>query len=652
MNRKWAIGIAHLLVAIVFTACGGGDSTPSATPDPPPSGPTSTAPAITTQPSDVAATVGGTASFTVVASGSTPLTYQWQKNGTAISGATSATYTTPALQLTDDGSMFTVVVTNSAGSVTSNSAKLTVSAVSSSPPPGADVVTFKNDAGRTGLNAAETVLTSANVNSTTFGLLRQLNVDGKVDAQPLYLSQLNIGATAHNTVFVATEAGTVYAFDADSGAQIWKTSLLQSGEMPSDTHGCGQVTPEIGITSTPVIDRTAGAHGTLYVVAMSIDNSSQYHQRLHALDVTTGAELLNGPTEITATYPKQGGTTSFDPGQYEERAALLLTNGTIYTSWTSHCDMPPYGGWVTAFDQATLARTAVGNVAPNSGLALPSTVPSGDRTAASTNGPAIWMSGDGPGADAAGNVYFLAGNGRFETTLDANGFPNLGDYGNSFIKLSKSGSSLTVTDYFSMSDNVHLSAQDLDLGSGGELLLPDLQDSTNTVKHLVVGAGKDGRIYLVDRDNMGKFSATQNNIWQQLNSSLGGGIYSSPAYFNGTLYYGPSGGPLKAFSISNARISASATSQSSATFAYPGASPAISANGTANAIVWANSNTTPAVLHAYDAADLTHELYNSNQATGNRDQPGNGNKFITPTVAGGKVFLGTTNSVAVYGLLH
>ena len=197
----------------------------------------------------------------------------------------------------------------------------------------------------------------------------------------------------------------------------------------------------------------------------------------------------------------------------------------------------------------------------------------------------------------------------------------------------------------------------LDLGSGGEMLLPDLQDATNTVKHLVVGAGKDARIYLVDRDNMGKFSATQNNIWQQLNSALGGGVYSSPAYFNNTLYYGPSDGPLKAFSITNARISASATSQSSVSFAYPGSSPSISANGTANGIVWVNRNTsrpstTPAVLHAFDAADLTHELYNSNQATGNRDQPGIGNKFITPTVAGGKVFLGTTHSLAVYGVLH
>src|SRR5262249_33312019 len=194
---------------------------------------------------------------------------------------------------------------------------------------------------------------------------------------------------------------TVYAFDADSGAQLWKVSLLGTAEMPSDSHGCGQVAPMIGITSTPVIDRTAGTHGTLYVVAMSIDQSSNYHQRLHALDLTTGAELLNGPTEIAATFSNQGATTTFEPGQYEERAALLLANGTIYTSWTSHCDSAPYGGWVIAFDQATLARTAAVNVAPNSNpnTAVPG-VPSADDKGFSRNGPAIWMSGDGPGADA------------------------------------------------------------------------------------------------------------------------------------------------------------------------------------------------------------------------------------------------------------
>jgi hypothetical protein len=423
----------------------------------------------------------------------------------------------------------------------------------------------------------------------------------------------------------------------------WHVSLLASGETPSDTHGCGQVSPEIGITSTPVIDRTAGPNGTLYVVAMSIDKSSNYHQRLHALDVTTGAELLGGPTEITAT--------GFEPGQYEERAALLLAGGLIYTSWTSHCDDAPYGGWVIAFKQSDLTRSALINVAPGSNPNTPGG-PSGQDNGFSRNGPAIWMAGDGPAADSNGNVYFLTGNGRFETTMDANGFPSQGDYGNSFVKLSSTGGNLAVADYFASFDAVQLSALDSDLGSGGEMLLPDMTDSTNTTRHLVVGAGKDSKIYLVDRDNMGKYDSTKNNIWQEVDGALGGGVFASPAYFNGNLYYGAVNASLKSFSFSNAKIPSTATSQSATAFGYPGTSPAISANGTTNAIVWAHENKSGvAVLHAYDASNLATELYNSTQATGSRDQFGSGNKFITPTVAGGKVFVGTTNSVAIFGPL-
>ena len=646
MTRKLAHSTTCMFILALLTACGGGGS--SGTPMPEGATAPTTAPTIATQPSNVAVTVGSTATFTVVASGTAPLTYQWQKGGTAIMGATGASYTTPAVQITDDGAMFAVVVTNSAGSVTSSSAKLSVAAMSGDPS-AADVVTFKNDVSRSGQYLVETTLTPANVNSTSFGLLHNLKVDGKVDAQPLYLSQLGIGGTPHNVVYVATEHGSVYAFDADSGAPLWQVSLLASGETPSDTHGCPQVTPEIGITSTPVIDRTAGAHGTLYVVSMSIDKSSKYHQRLHALDLTTGAELLNGPTEISASFPNSAGTTTFDPGQYEERAALLLLNGTIYTSWTSHCDSPPYSGWIIGFNQTTLARASVLNIAPNSGVPI-----NGARTNG-TYGPAIWMAGDGPGADAAGNIYLLSGNGRFETTLDAKGFPNQGDYGNSFVKIATSGGTLSVADYFAMFNEVDLSNRDLDLGSGGELLLPDLVDSTNTVKHLVVGAGKDQTLYVVDRDNMGKYDAQKNNIWQQLDGALGGEVFSSPAYFNGSLYYGAVGSTLKAFGISNAKVSATPTSQSAATFGYPGTSPVVSAHGTTNPIVWAHENQNngaTAVLHAYDASNLAHELYNSNQATGSRDQFGAGNKFITPTVAGGKVFVGTTNSVGVFGLLH
>jgi hypothetical protein len=496
-----------------------------------------------------------------------------------------------------------------------------------------DVTTYKYDLNRSGLNPAESSLTLANVTSATFGLLRTLSVDGKVDAQPLYLSQLSIAGAAHNVVFAATEHDSVYAFDADSGALLWHVSLLGAGESTS-SNGCNQISPEIGVTSTPVIDRNAGANGAIYLVAMSIDSKQGYHQRLHALDITSGAELLGGPTEISASYPTSGGSNSFSPGQHAERAALLLLNGTIYTSFTSHCDGQPYSGWIIAFAQSSLAISGVLNVAANSSA-----------------GPAIWMSGGGPGADAAGNIYLLTANGAFETTMDANGFPSLKDFGNSFLKISSASAGLNVQDYFAMSNEVTESNADEDLGSGGEMLLPDLTDSSNTVRHLVVGAGKDGNIYLVDRDSMGKFNASSNNNYQTLSNALPGGIWSTPAYFNGTVYYGDVSGTLKAFAISNAKLVAAPQSQTATQFTFPGTAPSVSANGTANGIVWAHENTNPGVLHAYDAANLAHELYNSNQAAGNRDHFGAGNKYITPVVADGKVLVGTTNSVAVFGLL-
>jgi len=607
-------------------------------PNPPPG---STAPSITTQPTDLTVPVGQTATFQVVANGSTPLTYQWYRNGTAISSATAATYTTAPVMTSDNGAKFYVIVGNSEGSTTSNTVTLTVGAAASA----ADVLTFKNDTARTGQNLAETTLTPANVTSSTFGLLRVLAVDGKVDAQPLYLSQLAIAGGTHNVLLVATENDSVYAFDADTGSSLWHVSLMKPGETPSDTHGCGQVVPQIGITSTPVIDRTAGAHGALYVVAMSLDSSSTYHQRLHALDVTSGAELFGGPTEIAASFTNTAGTTTFSAGQYEERAALLLANGVVYTSWSSHCDDAPYGGWIIAYNKSTLAQTSALNVAPGSGGAL------SGGSHYDSNGPAIWMSGDGPAVDSAGNVYLLTGNGRFETTLNASGFPNQGDFGNSFLKIAGGSGTLSVADYFAMSREVSESASDDDLGSGGEMLLPDLTDSTKTVKHLVVGAGKDGNIYIVDRDNMGKFDANANHIWQEIDGVVVGAVFSSPAYFNSRVYYGDSNGTLKAFAISNAKLSTTPSSQSAATFPFPGTSPSVSANGSANGIVWTHENTDPAVLHAFDASNLAHELYNSNQASGARDQFGSGNKFITPTVVGGKVFVGTTSGVAVFGLL-
>ncbi len=348
---------------------------------------TATAPSITTQPANQTVTVGQTATFSVVASGTAPLSYKWQKNDVDISGATSSNYTTPATALADNGTTFRAIVSNTAGSATSNNATLTVNAAAMA---GTDVTTYKNDLARTGQNLTETMLTTANVNSTKFGLLRKLAVTGKVDAQPLYLSQLSVSGSLHNVVFVATEHDLVYAFDVGHRRDALERFRAAKGETPSDNRGCGQVSPEIGVTATPVIDRNAGAHGVIYVVAMSKDAQGKYHQRLHALDVTTGGELFGGPIEVQATFPKSGGTTTFAPGQYKERPGLLLLNGVVYLSFSSHCDAGPYTAWIIGYNQSTLAQTNVLNIAPNGG------------------GPSIWMSGGAPAADGAGNIYVLA----------------------------------------------------------------------------------------------------------------------------------------------------------------------------------------------------------------------------------------------------
>ncbi len=290
--------------------------------------------------------------------------------------------------------------------------------------------------------------------------------------------------------------------------------------------------------------------------------------------------------------------------------------------------------WVMGYNENSLAQVSVLNLTPNGSEG------------------AVWASGAGPAADDNGNIYFLAGNGTFETTLDENGFPSQGDFGNAFLKLSTSNNTLEVADYFSVFNTLAESDVDQDLGSGGALVLPEMTDAQGQIKHLAVGAGKDKNIYLVDRDQMGKFNPNDNsNIYQELPGALSGGEFAMPAYFNNTLYYGAVGDSIKAFEFDNATLSTSPSSQTSNNFGYPGTTPSISASGTSNGIVWAAENGSTAVLHAYDATDLSQELYNSNQEA-SRDNFGTGNKFITPTIANGKVYVGTTNGVAVFGLLN
>jgi hypothetical protein len=596
----------------------------------------SAAPTIGTQPANQTVTAGQAATFSVVATGTAPLSYQWQMNGSSISGATVASYTTPVTTTANSGQQFRVTVTNAFGNVTSNTATLTVNA--STGGSAIDVVTYHYDNMRTGQNVNEMTLTPANVTVSTFGKLGEFAVDGLVDAQPLLLSNLAIpGGGSKNVVYVVTEHDSIYAFDADSitasgGTALWHVSALLSGETTSDDRSCTQVTPEIGITSTPVIDRSRNA---IYVVAMSKDSTGSYHQRIHALDLTTGNELFGGPVDVQASYPgtgdnSSGGSVVFDPKQYKERASLLELNGTIYTMWSSHCDHRPYTSWIISYNADTLAQTNILNLVPNGSEG------------------AIWMSGAAPAADASGNIYMIVANGDFDTTLNSQGFPTNGDCGNCFAKIT-STVPLTLLDYFTPLNTVSESDSDTDFGSGGELLLPDVVDGNGNTRHLAVGSGKDANIYVVDRDNMGKFSGTADNIYQLITGQLSGGVYSKPSYFNGTVYYGANGDSIKAFPVVNGLLATSPSSHSAITFPYPGATPTISASGTTNGIVWAVENTSPAVLHAYDATNLANELYNSNQASSSADHFSN-NKFITPMVVNGKVYVGTSTSVAVFGL--
>jgi hypothetical protein len=616
-----------LLVALPLAACGGssGGGGPMSAP---------TAPTITTQPGAATVMAGQIATFTVVAAGSAPLSYQWRKNGQDIAGATAASYSTPPATAADDGTSFAVNVGNAAGSIASGDALLTVTVAAGA----TDVLTYHNDNARTGQNLSEAILTPAAVGTSRFGLLRVLLVDGLVDAQPLVVSNLGVGGKTRNVLFVATEHGSVYSFDADDGTALMHASLLGSGETTSDSRSCSQVSPEIGVTATPVIDRSAGANGTLYAVAMSKDAAGNYYQRLHALDLATLAEQATSPVVVQASYPGSGAHSSngqvvFDPAQYKERVGLTLVGGTVYTAWASHCDIAPYTGWIIGYDRTTLAQTRVLNVIPNG------------------NDGAIWQAGGGMAADAQGNLYALVGNGTFDTTLDGAGLPVNRDYGNAFIKVSIANP-IHVVDYFAMDNDVSESASDVDLGSGAPMLLPDATDAGGTVRHLAVGAGKDGHLYVVNRDDLGKFNTSSNNaVWQDLANALPGGIWSAPAYYNGSVYYADVGGTLKAFAIAQAKLGATPASQSGNTFAYPGASPAVSANGTSGGIVWAVESAAgqTAVLHAYDAANLGHELYNSNQAASGADHFGTGNKFVTPTIANGKVYVGTPSGVAVFG---
>ena len=504
-----------------------------------------------------------------------------------------------------------------------------------------DVFTWHYDTSRTGLNSNETTLTPSNVASATFGKVAEFTVDGQIDSQILYLHQVNIpNVGIKNVVYFATENDSVYALDAASitgstATVLWQKSLLPSGETAAGSMlQCGQ--RPTGIMSTPVIDR---ARNAIYVVAMSQDASTVI-SRLHALDLTTGDELFGGPTVITATYPGTGGNShngvvTFNSPFQGNRAALLETGNTIYTAWSGmNGDCGLYSPWVITYSADTLSQTGALDLAPNN------------------YGGGMWMGGAGPSVDSSGSVYVVSGNGWGGTPLG--GLPT-GSYNNSMVKLSASGG-LAVADYFTPDDTTTENNEDLDFGSVGALLLPDLADGNGTVHHLAVSGGKDRQLYVIDRDDMGGFNPNNNNVYQQFTLSNSEN-FSTPVYFNGRVYVCPGGNALKAFAISDALLATTPTAQSTNTFGGSGAVLTVSSNGNANGIVWAlDLPPTPPpvvpILFAYDATNVTNAIYTSAQASGGRDKFSTvGGHFNTPTVVDGKVYLGTSSSLVVFGLL-
>jgi PKD repeat protein len=502
------------------------------------------------------------------------------------------------------------------------------------------VLTYHNDNARTGQNTNETALTRANVNTNSFHLLFTYPVDGYVYAQPLVLANVSIpGNGVHDVVYVVTEHNSVYAFDANSNAgsnavPLWQVSFINSSagvtSVPNIDVNCNDLVPEIGITSTPVIDPVGG---TIYIVTKTkevVSGTTNYVHRLHALDVTTGSEKLGGPVVIQATVPGTGydsdgfGNVSFGGLKHHSRTALLLNNNTVYFGFGAHCDIDFYHGWLFGFDAQTLVTNVIFNSTPN-----------GQRGG-------IWNTA-GAVCDTNGNLYLSIGNGTFD--------PTNANYGDTLLKLSASNS-LEVADYFTPHNQQDMNDHDLDLNSGGVVLLPDEAGSL-AHPHLVICAGKEGTLYLVDRDNMGQFNAADDTQIVQPFPDAIGGCFDTPAYFNNTLYYIGVHDVIKAFTITNASIVTIPASLGSTAFGFPGATPSISANGTNDAIVWAiqsdaNQSNGPSILHAYNAANVSQELYNSSQA-GSRDTLGGAVKFTVPTIANGKAYVGTETGLSVLG---
>jgi hypothetical protein len=554
-----------------------------------------------------------TQQFTATIQGLTNTTVNWSVDGIAGGNSSVGTISSNGLYTAPSGlGAHTITATSVAIPTGIATTSLTVVNMS----PGA-VLTYHNDDARDGAFTAETTLMPSVVNSTQFGKLRSYPVDGQLYAQPLFIPQLAIGGSKRNVVFASTENDTVYAFDADGTqtAPLWSVSL----GVPSPRNDAEGVNPVIGITSTPVIDITTN---TMYVVAQTISGPF-----LHALDISSGAEKLGGPVFITGTVPgtgwdSAGGRLTLEGGCYQRNGlALNPVNNWIYLGF-GHCNH----GWLLAYDKTTLKQKAIFNDTPDGA------------------GGGFWNSGGAPAIDDQnGEVYFMSG-------VDAGDPPS--GYNDSFLRLSVA--SLSVEDFFQPDDESFLAANDADLGSGAPILMPD--NPTNT-PHEIIGGGKDGRIFVVNRDNMGAFSSTINNVIETVQTGVKqiDNIFSTPGYWNGFLYYHCEGDILRSFTWSNGEVSQQPVSTGQPVLSAHGATVSVSANGTNNGIVWeidnsAHGSAGPAILRAYDATNLTTELYDSAQA-GSRDTAGLALKFTVPTVGSGKVFVGTTNELDIYGLL-
>jgi len=476
------------------------------------------------------------------------------------------------------------------------------------------VLTYHNDNARTGANPQETILNPSNVNWQTFGKKYSYGVDGQIYAQPLYVPNLTVNGANHNVVFAATENDTVYAFDANGGGTLWQKHL---GTPPSNNDQEG-IAPILGITSTPVIDASTN---TIYVVTDTNESGRVF--RLHALDLSTGNEKLGGPIVVTGSVSGSGrdnvnGRITLESGCYQ-RMGLALTNNNVYIGF-GHCNH----GWLLAYNKTTLQPAAILNTTPNGA------------------GGALWGGGATPAVDSSGNMYLISG-------VDADD-PAPG-YNDSFMKMS--ANDLSVLDYFKPSNETWLRQNDADLGSGGTIVMPD---NSSSHPHELIGGGKDGRLFVIDSDNMGGYNSTDHVVQEvQTGTQQFDNMFSTPTYWNGYIYNHCEQDVLKSFSWTNGLLSSKYVSKGAHTFGIHGATASVSSNGNVDGIVWeiestGQPNSQPAILRAYDALNLANELYDSTQASGGRDTAGPAVKFVVPTIADGQVFVGTANQLDIYGL--